>query len=162
MRLIPLTRGYIATVDDDDFAALSRITWHAHTNGRNTVYARNSRIFMHRLILNDKKGQFVDHSDGNTLNNCRSNLRLCTTSDNSRNRRKTRGQSRFKGVCRQRKKWNAAIHQNGRLKHLGNFILETDAALAYDKAARQLFGEFAAVNFPANATERCCLSILSS
>lgn len=94
-------------------------------------------------------GKLIDHRDGNGLNNLPSNLRIATSTENSRNRRKnSNNQSGYKGVCWCARKWRAAIRVNGKLKHLGYFENVTDAALAYDVAAIHYFGEFAHLNFP--------------
>jgi hypothetical protein len=92
----------------------------------------------------------VDHANGDGLDNRRANLRPASQLLNARNLRKRQGtSSRFKGVCRLPDgRWQANIRINGHSRHLGWFVDEEAAAGAYDNAARELFGEFAAVNFP--------------
>ncbi len=164
-RYIPLTEGYAAIVNDEDFERISRHTWYAVIPGGKHVYAirhtskRNHSMSMHREILGLSKGESTDHRDGNTLNNRRSNLRKCTQGENVRNSKKHGKRSRFKGVYPVKCKWGARIFYNKRLFSLGSFPAEEDAARAYDKAARELHGEFACVNFPDHAGERCCLPI---
>jgi hypothetical protein len=102
---------------------------------------------IHRLVLPDAKQ--INHINGNGLDNRRENLRSVTSAENHRNSRKrTRATSQFKGVhwLVQGKKWRAMIYVNGKQRHLGCFARETDAALAYDVAARKHFGEFARPN----------------
>jgi hypothetical protein len=157
-REIPLTKGYVAIVDDDDHEWLSQWRWFALV-GSNAVYAHRSvridgkrrTLRMHRAILGAPKGMGVDHIDHDGLNNTRANLRLCTQSQNLGNQRlRTDGTSAYKGVSwhTQRGKWQAHIKRDDKHKYLGLFTDEIDAALAYDAAARELFGEFAYLNFP--------------
>jgi hypothetical protein len=97
------------------------------------------------------KGEIVDHHDHDTLNNSKENLRLTNKAGNSSNRRKTRKptSSAFKGVTldKRRGKWTAQIEGSGIHRYLGSFILEEDAARAYDRAANDMFGDFAQLNF---------------
>jgi hypothetical protein len=148
VREIELTRGFVALVDDEDFGALSGQKWTASVRpGR--IYAQTRSVLMHRLILGNPAGD-VDHRNGNGLDNRRANLRVASRSLNNANSRGRAGTSRFKGVswCRRDNRWQAGIQQNGQRKALGRFDTEVDAALAYDEAARSLFGEFARLNFP--------------
>jgi len=106
---------------------------------------------LHSVILKRFSGNIiqVDHKDGDTLNNKRHNLRPCTSTQNQQNRTKrARSSSQYKGVsyCKKLKKYRARIRINTKLKHLGCFQNEIDAALAYDKAAEINFGEFARLN----------------
>jgi hypothetical protein len=152
IRFIPLTKGKFAIVDVEDYERLSQYKWHAVKTG-DRFYAYRSKnkrsLSMHRVIMNAPKGMVVDHIDGNGLNNRRSNLRVCTVSQNHQNRRWTGGVSRYKGVCFLKKvnKWKAEITFNGRRIHIGCFADEISAAKAYDKKAAELFGEFAYLNF---------------
>jgi hypothetical protein len=153
IRFIPLTKGMVATVDAHDYARINRHRWYACKRGEK-YYARRQEkrryIYMHREICRAPAGMVVDHIDGNGLNNRNSNLRLCTVRQNMWNRRPTGGRSVYKGVCRRvgRKKWAAQISRRGRRYHLGYFDSEIEAAKAYDKKARELFGEFAYLNLP--------------
>ncbi len=158
MKEISLTQGKAAVVDVEDYEWLAQWKWYAWEQG-NTFYAvRNSSLkdgkrkmlFMHREILGLKAGDiWVDHCDGNGLNNMRSNLRKATRSQNSMNQKKTRGRSRFKGVVWRAdiQKWQSQIRINGKHKYIGFFENEIDAAYAYDNKAINLFGEFARPNF---------------
>ena len=97
MREIPLTRGFVAVVDDEDYEKLQQLSWYADTGASGLVYAarglprngsrRRDKIRMHRQILSLARGDsaHVDHKDGDGLNNRRSNLRKCTPSQNLRN-----------------------------------------------------------------------------
>jgi hypothetical protein len=158
IRLIPLTQGKFAIVDAEDYGQLSRHKWQAQSRF-GTFYAkrkvRRSTHYMHREILKPPDGLICDHKDHNGLNNRKGNLRLCTQAQNVRNRRPNKSSSsRYKGVTREKRrekstrKWRAQIRFNGKLRHLGIFRNEIDAAVAYDRRAAELFGEFAWLNFP--------------
>lgn len=152
IRFIPLTQGQVAIVDAEDYERLSKYKWYgAKTRGNYYAYRnRNNRtVSMHREIMGEPKGMCVDHKDGNGLNNRKSNLRICTVAQNIRNRRLVGGSSRYKGVYFQKSinKWKADITFNGRRIYIGCFADEIDAAKAYDKNAKELFGEFAYLNF---------------
>ena len=153
-KLIPLTQGQFAIVDPEDYDKLSQFKWTA-AKSPNTFYAvrsvRGRQIRMHRLITNAPKGLVVDHINHNGLDNRKQNLRLCTRSENARNQRpQANCSSKYKGVCwhKNQKKWLARVHSNGVTYHLGSFKSQIAAAKAYDKKAKQLFGEYAHLNFP--------------
>jgi hypothetical protein len=102
---------------------------------------------MHRLLLNPPEGVEVDHINGNTLDNRRANLRICTHAENSRNRRgRSNSKSGVKGVTPYPGGWRATINVNGKNVHLGCFTNIDDAAEAYDEAATRYYGEFARTN----------------
>jgi hypothetical protein len=161
---VEITRGYTVTLDYDDIEWVSSFRWYSLIlkKGKSRIYAyrptgdRNNRRFelMHRAIMMrhgwSGEGQ-VDHVDGNGLNNCKSNLRSCNSVENGRNRGpQTNNKSGYKGVSKhtQYERWVAQIKINGKQTYLGVFIDSRDAALVYDEAARQHFGEFAVLNFP--------------
>lgn len=156
MKTIQLTQGFVALVDDADFERVSAHKWCANRN-RHTVYAyrKDSRrtVYMHRFVCGviDPKVK-VDHEDHNGLNCQRYNLRVATNAQNNMNQKKRSDglSSKFKGVCWHKRygKFQADIRLNGKSKFLGMFVSELDAALAYDAAAREHFGEFALCNFP--------------
>lgn len=158
-KLIPLTRGKFAIVDTEDYDHLSKHKWCATKNSQ-TFYAcrarRGKKVFMHRLIANAPAGLLVDHIDGNGLNNQKHNLRLCTITQNARNRGPNRNaSSRYKGISWSKccKKWQARIRPNRKTIHLGLFDNEIQAGIAYDRKAEELFGEFAYLNFPSFTAE---------
>src|ERR1044071_1696611 len=84
MKLIPLTQSKFALVDDSDFERIRQYKWY-YNDGYAITYHKGKRIRMHRLIMNAPDGVDVDHRDTNKLNNQKSNLRLCTTTQNNRN-----------------------------------------------------------------------------
>jgi hypothetical protein len=153
-KLIPLTQDKFAVVDPQDYPHLSRYKWTA-AKSPNTFYAvrsdRDKQIRMHRQITGAPPNLVCDHIDHNGLNNRKSNLRLCTRSQNARNQRPQTGRSsKYKGVSWHKldKRWHARAHSNQITHHLGSFKNELDAAKAYDEKAKELFGKFAYLNFP--------------
>lgn len=158
MRLIQLTQGKCALVDEEDFESLNAWKWYANRSDGKTFYAmRNSKdalgkpklVLMHRIIIGAMPHQQVDHINHDGLDNRRSNLRLCTSGENSRNRRINRDNtSGFKGVIweKNRQKFRAAIRANGKRYYLGYFECPEEAARTYDAAALLLHGQFACPN----------------
>lgn len=156
-REIPLSgqhgKGLCAVVDDEDFDALDQYTWHLASNGYVTTFTGGRKnvkcVLMHRLIINPSGDLEVDHRNGNKLDNRRDNLRLARRGENARNlRRHKKFSSRFKGVSWNGRDqlWDAGIQCDLKAIHLGQFSSEIQAALAYNKAAIKLFGEFASLN----------------
>ena len=154
MKQIPLTKGQFALVDDEDFDFLMQWKWFAQTAHRETYYAARRDnvtkrvIFMHRAVNNTPDGKVTDHIDCNGLNNTRANLRTATQLQNLMNRSPQKGgTSPLKGAwldtsAKTRKQWRSAIRLNGKLKYLGRFETEQEAADAYARAAQEHFGEF--------------------
>lgn len=153
---IVLFDGSISVVSAIDLPSIQHLRWYAYRDGR-TCYAR-ARVkleagvwgvaLLHRMILGALPGQLVDHRDGDGLNNCRENLRLCTNGQNMANKRRPWGASKYKGVFYdgRSKCWRACVTVNGQRNYLGRFGSEIEAAAAYDAAALTAFGDFAAVN----------------
>jgi hypothetical protein len=155
-------RGRVALVDDEDYEMVSQYRWriderefdgrrpsgpYAITTAR-TSDGHRTLLSMHKLITGYA---MTDHHDHDGLNNQRSNLRQATDSQNQANRRAhLSGASAYKGVfwCSRRRVWRASIKCHGKRKYLGTFRSEVNAAVTYDAAARMLFGEYAALNFP--------------
>ena len=112
---------------------------------------------MHRTILNAPKGLVIDHLNHDGLDNRRSNLRLTNHSENRINSCKPpTSTTGFRGVSfhKHRGDYIAHIRKNGYLRHLGYFEEPVEAAKAYDRAARELHGKFAALNFPTSGKVR--------
>ena len=158
MKKIPLTQGKFATVDDEYYDELIKYKWYPHHTFnlcyavRNTKCIKGKRgiVYMHRQILNAPHGVMVDHKDRTGLNNCIYNIRLCSNSQNQANSKKQiNNTSGYKGVVwhKSKKKWIARIRCDGKLIYLGYFDNAVKAAKSYDKKAKELFGEFAYINF---------------
>jgi len=158
MKKIPLTQGKYAIVDDEDYEVLNQFKWCAKKSNQTSYAIRGTgprdnlkRLYMHSEILPQPQGKEIDHRDGNGLNNTRSNLRFCTRQQNCANKRTNnkKTSSQYKGVCftDRAKPWLANISFNNNTKFIGYFYSEINAAKAYDKKARDLFGEFANTNF---------------
>lgn len=156
MKEIPLTQGKTAIVDDDMYEYLSQFRWYftgAYAASKSVILSGGGhgapKIYMHRLIMRTPKGLEVDHIDGNGLHNWRSNLRNCTHAQNTVNRPMNLDKSGFKGVYWHKRNqcWQAQIQKNKAIFWLGNFDDPEAAARAYDEKAKELFGEFARLNF---------------
>lgn len=173
---IILTQGKVALVDEKDYLWLNQWKWYYYNDPKGkTGYAKRKEkvnnkwvdIIMHRFILglNNPKDK-TDHIDGDGLNNQRCNLRICTSIQNGYNRSKqidnTTG---YKGVIFRpyfyktdkngirksypyKKQWQAQISVNKKHIYIGMFFTAKEAALAYDRKARELHKEFANINFP--------------
>lgn len=158
MKTIPLTKGYVAQVDDADYdTVVAAGPWRASVNRRpdgsiKAIYARRGAESqpLHRFLLGLPTGRIplVDHADFDGLNCQRLNLRIANDEQNQHNRRtQYNSTSGLKGVYNKvAKKWQAQISVDGVRKNLGFFLDKTDAALAYDAAAVEHYGEFAMTN----------------
>lgn len=127
-------------LDDADYETIAAFRWSFSGHGYAMRKERRSKtVYMHRALAGATTGQIVDHIDGNTLNNQRSNLRLTSKSGNAWNlhRGHCDGSSNYVGVSRHRNKWRAQICTNGKSRHIGVFETELAAARAYSDAAKQ-------------------------
>lgn len=154
MREIQLTNGGVALVDDDDFERIAAHRWQRMPQGY--AYRCERRrptpakvVLMHRVVLMAPPDKHVDHVNGVKADNRKSNLRLCTRSQNlaNRTRQPNNKGSRYKGVTwtkegRLRRPWRARC----RYHELGWFATEIEAAAAYNARALEIYGEFAVLN----------------
>lgn len=160
---IPLVNtSYVAIVDDEDCALVSSHRWFKTKGGtpgrcyyakakiRLPEFGRMARlVFMHSFLIGKKDGFQIDHKNCNGLDNRRDNLRWATPSQNSTNRDVAdHGLSSYRGVYLLQGRWRATIGVERKRLHLGLFLTEEEAAIAYDEAAIRLHGEFARLNFP--------------
>lgn len=150
MRRIKLTHGAYAFIDDEDFNKLSKNRWHLTVGGyvRSAQTGNNSKkILMHREIMGAKKGQFIDHINGNPLDNRKENLRFCTHAENRlNNKMPITNSTGFKGIYFQDNKWTVRIKVRHKQIYLGRYSSKLDAAKAYQLAAHNLLGAFARGN----------------
>lgn len=151
---VALTQGKSALIDSQDLPFISRWKWYARESNGTWYAARgqwngknNTIIKMHRVLLSAKKGYLVDHINHDTLDNTRGNLRLVTSSQNQMNRIAS-AKSGFKGVAltRNKKRYRTFIKIDGSYRHLGVFDEILEAARAYNRAAKEAFGDYAFFN----------------
>lgn len=153
MKEISLTNSPLKPIiDDEDFERVSKYKWYESYNGYVGGCVGHCIVYLHRFILNIKKHDKVevDHIDKNKLNNCKCNLRNCSSSQNSSNKKKYKQTgSKYKGVFydkRYSNPWRAYITVEKKRIYLGNFSTEINAATAYNNAALKYHKEFAVIN----------------
>lgn len=154
MKNIPLTQGEVALVDDENFEKVCTYKWYLHNSGYGARRGRKgerSVVFLHHQISGiPEDGLQTDHINRDRLDNRKSNLRVATRSQNCANRAKPNIEtsSEYKGVYfdYQSGRWRSVIEIEGKKKSIGRFSKEQDAALAYNKAAINLFGTYAKLN----------------
>jgi hypothetical protein len=150
MKEIELSQGRVTIVDDELYDYLNQWKWcYANGYAQRTDYpgkGTQKTIRMSRIIVNPPDGMEVDHINLDKLDNQRSNLRVCTRSQNCSNKKKTAKSGR-KGVYwnKNNKNWVACMKYHGKGIHLGSFTNLDDAAEAYANGAKKYFGEFAYV-----------------
>lgn len=163
MKEIPLTRGFVTQVDDDDYDELMRYKWHVVTPNANKIYATRNQyhtetqtqtmVYLHRQIMNTPANKLTDHRDGNGLNNQRSNLRIVTHSQNALHCHAVTGAVPYRGVHKSsRNTFTAHFMICGKIKYLGSWSIAEDAARAYDEAMLRYSPEYGVPNFPDAAT----------
>jgi len=161
MKIIKLTRGFEALVDDEDYKYLSQYKWYCSVKGyaaRNVAQdGKKITMRMHQAIMGKQNDKLeIDHKNGNKLDNRRDNLRICSHAENSKNRKiQVNSTSGYKGVTLHvehlpsgniYKNWTARITHNGKRIYLGGFKTPEEAGAAYAKKALELHGEFARIN----------------
>jgi len=147
---IKLTRNQVAIIDEDDNSLINQRSWQYHWHGYAVSHINNKTILMHRLIMNFPKGS-IDHINGNKLDNRKQNLRIATVSQNGANRKlNTKSKSGFKGVTwnKRKRKWSVVIIKEKKKYFLGYYYDPVEGAKVYDKKAKELFNEYARLNFP--------------
>jgi hypothetical protein len=157
---VPLTRGYVALIDDEDADLVLSLKW-STTIAPATQYALTNlpvarversrrRVLMHRLILGLEGPLPIDHINRNGLDNRRGNLRPATTSQNIANRRNVPNSTGYRGVYQDNRdgRFQGQVRYNFKLHSAGTFKTAIEAAKARDALALRLHGEFATLNFP--------------
>ena len=147
MKEIPLTRGKVALVDDEDYNELSKYKWWLFGHGK-AFYAiwvercndgKRHKKYMHSMIVKTPPGMEVDHINGNGLDNRRENLRVGTHRNNMQNRHVPKS-SKYPGVNwnKNAKKWQSLIWIDGKTRYLGYFSDELQAFHEHDVATKTL------------------------
>lgn len=139
---VPLNNGQFAIVDDDDYELVMRHKWHMVSGYAGTT------VRMHRLVIEAPSGFFVDHINGDPLDNRKCNLRLCTNAQNQQNTGSRGGSSKYKGVSynKRYKNWLAKFVFEGQYYYCGCWATEEEAARAVDKKRGEVCGDFASKN----------------
>lgn len=155
-----LNRGYVTIFDPEDAHLASKGSFWVRVVNKHTVYAIHQRhvgigqtknFRFHREIMNASSEVEIDHRSGNGLDNRKRNLREATRSQNQRNKHPRENcSSKYMGVSwsKSRQRWQAIIQSEKKVTHIGRFNSEIEAAMAYDRCAVDLHGEFARLNFP--------------
>ena len=139
-----------ALIDLDDLETVKQYHWYLDQKGYVAAKGIDGSKYpreIHRLIMNNPKGMIVDHINRDKLDNRKSNLRICTTKENNRNKSlNSNNKTGYKGVspCL----YKVSISKDGITYNLGKFNSKEQAARAYDRKAIELYGEFACTNFP--------------
>lgn len=155
MKEIPLTKGYMAVVDDDDYECVSAHKWCVSGDARKTLYAMSwikfvdgkaQFTYLHRFIMGAQKGDIVDHMNKNGLDCQKHNMRFCTYRENNINRTTRPNVSGFRGV--EATKWNSGgFRVRVDQKHIATVSDAIVGAHIYDCIARIRHGRFARTNF---------------
>ena len=150
----------VAVCDFTDWLRVKNYKWHINKTASSKYACRTVWLgirnnpkkisqLMHRFILGKCGDLQIDHIDGNGLNNTKKNIRFVTRAQNQANSMKhVKGTSIYKGVFfdKKRNKWRAAIAKESKFKFIGYYKSEAEAALAYNKKATEVFGEYAKLN----------------
>ena len=152
MATIQLTQGYHTIIDDEDVDKVSQYKWHTvFSRGKayaatNIPTATGQKILkLHHFLTGGQK--WIDHHNGDSLDNRKENLRPCSPKQNSQNQKLRKDSTTgYKGVTKHYNKFRAQIFVEGKKKYLGLFATAELAAHAYNAAAREYFGDFALLN----------------
>lgn len=145
--------GEFALVDDEDYTRVSKLRWCVNNYGYaiRCIYlgkGKSQMIWMHRFVMGelDRKLE-IEHKNNKKLDNRKINLRICSRRQNMMNRGLSKhNTSGFKGIVKSRDRWRAIMNFDGRKVHIGCFSTKEEAAKAYNKKAKELYGEFAWLN----------------
>lgn len=144
-------KGFVVEIDVEDYDLAKDSGWCPSKHQGKVYFDRNRKVgnqLFHRLIMKAPRGMYVDHINGNTLDNRKINLRLATPTQSRFNSiLGKRNKSGFRGISwdKERQLWNARIQINGTTFRLGRFKDKEEAYAAYQKKAKELAGEFAEI-----------------
>jgi hypothetical protein len=144
-----------------DYERISVLKWRPHYGSKRQYFVHSiakprQELMLHRFIMNATKGTVIDHINGNTLDNRRENLRVCSHSENMKNSKKrSNGKCPYKGVYFNKhvNKWNPQIKVDGKRISLGYYLSAEEARNAYNEASRKYHGEFGRISYFFRRTE---------
>jgi len=144
---------YVVKYDDEDQHLIDKYNWFIQENNCGTYYCRGNLIggkglgkqYIHRLVMNAKRGKIIDHADTDPMNNMKYNLRTGTHAQNMRNRGPLKG-SKYKGVEKFVSGYKATINKDGVRYRSEMFKTKREAAIKYNELALKMHGEFARLN----------------
>lgn len=152
MKIIITSRKYVPfeiEIDDEDIVKFNSLKWYPSLKGGHVYFSTSKGVYLHRYLTDAPKGVVVDHRDGDTLNNKKLNLRLCTHVQNVRNSKTAASNTTgYKGVCYDNytNLWKVNIEANKKRISGGRFKSKNEAAARYNELAEKYFGEFASKN----------------
>ena len=151
-KMIKVYPDTFAIVSDEDYAIVCKHPWSLSNCGYVQSKSGDTHVLMHRLIMNAKKGQEIDHVNRDKLDNRRDNLKLCTHKDNMKNVVWKSGSSGYRGVTyvKLQRRWRAYTQIDGKQISFGYYATAIEAARGYDRHMLRLFGSEMKhkINFP--------------
>lgn len=144
--------GTLVVIDDGFYSTYMKYKWFLIKQNLSIVAQVDGKtVYLHRMITGCPENLVVDHINHDRLDNRLINLRVCSRSDNQRNRYASRNnRTGYKGVFHStgqgERPYEARIQYNGKKKYLGRFNSAYSAAMAYNIAARSYYGNFAMLN----------------
>jgi len=148
--------GQHTLIDEADRHLLGSLTWRLVVRKRKsyvvsgtTRAGKRLSFYLHRVILGAAQGQVCDHINGDSLDNRRQNLRFVTVQQNNWNARQkpSKHGNRFRGISTRSYGFASQIRVDGKIRYLGTFRSDVEAAFAYDVASIEHHGEFGRRNF---------------
>jgi hypothetical protein len=152
-------KGNSVLIDEEDYKKIKNKKWSVNTVSKgncekkylrtgiyNSKNKNTDHISLHRFIMGVKNGEYVDHINGNTFDNRKCNLRICTNAENAANSKKNiKNTSGYKGVSwdKSKNKWSAFITFNYKHIFIGRYENKKIAYINYCLAAIKYFGKFA-------------------
>lgn len=153
MKIIQLTQGQVALIDDEDFEEVNQYKWHAERRLHGFYARRTDKLgnhhYLHRFLMGNPEGQVIMHLNGNGLDNRRSNLQRGNQIQNGRGHWNRPGKkSRGVTFCKQTSRFKAQINHGGNMISIGRYDTLEEAMRARDAKARELGWPEEGMNFP--------------